>query len=63
MLDLLIREINKDKDRVERFIIENATPKVGIYILADIDKPFRSDGTVNYLVVDKKTSRFVEAKV
>lgn len=63
MVDLVISEIKKDRDRVIDFIYSNVKPKEGIYIVVDIDKPFDDSNFSNYLVVDKKVDRFISAFV
>lgn len=51
MIEMLVKEINKNPDKIKDFIKENAKIKSGFYLNIDIDKPFNADSFKDYIVV------------
>ncbi|KOR55298.1 hypothetical protein FDA33_10110 [Clostridium botulinum] len=61
MIPTIVHEINKDKDRINQFIIDNIKIKEGIYLKIDIDNDFDINNFTDYLIVDS-TCTFENAK-
>ncbi|MBN1069490.1 hypothetical protein DVW02_16140 [Clostridium botulinum] len=61
MIPMLVHEINKDRDKINEFILDNTKIKEGIYLKIDIDKPFDTNNFTDYLIVDS-TCTFENAK-
>lgn len=54
MIDLLINEVNKNRELVSQFIIDNTSLKNGIYIKVNIDEPFDGKSFKDYFIVSGK---------
>lgn len=56
MIPLLVKQINKNKENVIKFVEDNLKIKEGIYLKVDIDTPFDENNFKDYLIVDDKNS-------